>query len=393
MLTDSHKNLRVLVADDANNMRRTIKSMLRRIGFSDIVDARDGEGAWHHLNSSKIGFIICDWHMPKLPGLELLRRVRDNPLLRDIPFLMVTAEVSETRIVQAAETDVDGYLLKPFIARVLEEKIGQIMHVKENPSPFETHMKAGLTMMENGMSELAFEEFSKALEIKPDSARARQSIGEVFMRSGDMEKAEQWLMEAVRSNPQYVRAHESLGELYTKEKKDEKAINCYEQASAISPHNAERQLALGKLYISTNSVEKADKAFARALENERLDADLHTQIGEIYLTAGNPSKAAAAFKSSLGIFENVHVYNRLGIALRKKKRFKEAVNEYRKALKIDPADEVLYYNIGRAYFEMKDFDKAVSSLKKALDLDPDFSECHELLANAQEKLDKKLSGT
>ncbi|VAX21348.1 hypothetical protein MNBD_NITROSPINAE03-1149 [hydrothermal vent metagenome] len=376
-------SLVVLVVDDAPNMRRTLKGMLRSIGVSEVVEAVDGENAWELLNTVNIDFIISDWHMPKLPGLELLRRVRDKPSLRNIPFLIVSGEASETRIAQAAETEVDGCLLKPFMARTLEEKIKYIVYKTDHPSLFEKRIKTGLIMIEQNMYDEALVEFGEALNLKPDSARARHALGEVCMLMGEADKAEQWLLEAASINPQYIRVHEGLGELYKKKGKEDVALVYLERAAEISPHNADRQMALGKIYVDQGETEKAEGAFKTALESGPDTAGLHTEIGEIYLASGDASKAANSFKSSLNISQSVHVYNRLGIALRRKKRFPEAIEEYYKALKVDPNDEAVYYNIGRAYIDMKEYNKARDALKQALKLDPGFEESAELLSQLE----------
>lgn len=378
------KEMTFLVVEDAYNMRRSMKSMLRHLGAANIIECEDGEAAWKILNSSEVDFIVCDWNMPRLPGLELLRRVRDSAEFRDIPFLMMTAEVSEARIVQAAETEVDGYIIKPFMAKTLEEKIQKILKNKEKPSEFDTHMKRGLNMMESAMYDTAAEEFEEALNLRPDSARARQALGEVYMKKGDMREAERWLAEAARANPQYIRVYESLAQLCSETGREDSALDFLERACEISPNNAQRQLKLGKLYKRMGEDEKADNAFQLALQNDRLNADLHTEIGEIYLDGGDSTKAAAAFKSSLNILENVHVYNRLGIALRKKGRYKDAIKEYNKALKLAPDDEVLHYNIGRAYMENGDRSQALGALRQALKLDPEFKECKDLIDQIME---------
>ncbi|MBI4827756.1 MAG: tetratricopeptide repeat protein [Nitrospinae bacterium] len=379
------EHLRVLVADDAANMRRTVRNMLRALGVPHVVEADNGETAWEALNARDVNFVICDWHMPRLPGMELLRRVRDNAGLRDIPFLMITAEVSESRIAQAAETEVDGYLLKPFMAKTLEEKIRLILRKKERPSQFDIHMRNGRLLAERKIFDESLTEYRKALELKPDSARARHAIGEVCLMMGNTSKAEQWLLEAARANPQYVRAHESLGEFYQNQGRDDRAVAFLERAAEISPHSADRQLRLGKLYLKGGDPRKADLAFQAALESDALNANLRTEIGEIYLASGEENKAAAAFKSSLSIVESVHVYNRLGIALRRKKRYDEAIKEYQKALKVAPNDEAIYYNMGRAWLEMGDYAKAEESLARALELDADFTECRELLGRIRSR--------
>lgn len=376
--------MKALIVDDMFNMRQTLKNMLRHIGFTNLVDADNGEKAWSIVQGSTIDFIICDWNMPKMAGLEFLGLLRNDPKYRDIPFLMITAEVSESRIVQAAETDVDGYLIKPFVATTLDEKIKNILESKINPSPFEKNMKDGHKLLEESNTDEAISKFQEAFKLRPESARVRQSLGEAFKAKKDFKSAERWFKDAVEANPQYIRGHESLGEMYITLGDKEKAADSLAKASDISPDNSTRQVKLGKLFIDGGKPEKAEQAFRKAMSTDTAGPEVHTQIGEIYLEAGDETKAAAAFKSSLSIQKDVHVYNRLGIALRKKGKFGDAVAEYNKALLIAPDDEVLYYNLGRVYIEMKKYDKAITALNQALKLDPEFEECKGLISRIKE---------
>lgn len=120
------KNMRVLVVDDFSTMRRIIKNILRQLGFNNIVEADDGSTAWEILNKDKIDFIVSDWNMPELPGIDLLRKVRASEEFKDIPFLMVTAEGLQENIIEAVQAKVSNYIVKPFTAETLSQKIDKI---------------------------------------------------------------------------------------------------------------------------------------------------------------------------------------------------------------------------------------------------------------------------
>ncbi|MBI5814366.1 MAG: tetratricopeptide repeat protein [Nitrospinae bacterium] len=380
------KDMTVLVVDDMFNMRRTIKNMLRHIGFESVIEAESGQRAWEIISSTpkKIDMVVSDWNMPELPGLELLRRVRDSARHRDTPFIIITAEVSEAKIVQAAETEVDGYLIKPFVAKALEEKINAIFDNRENPPPFEKYLRVGDNAQEAKEYDKAIEAFKEALRIRPDSARARCAIGEAYKLKGNMAEAEKWLAEAIRTNPQYTKAYESMSQVYEAAGKPDLAVKTLEKAAEISPNNPERSLEIGKLYLKQGNKEKADHALQIALKNAGHNAAIHTEIGEVYLTSGDDTRAAAAFSSSINIIEDVHVYNRLAIALRKKGQYDEAYKAYQKALKLSPDDEVLYFNIGRLYMEQDLFKEAEQAFLQALKLDPEFNECKAMLQKLKE---------
>ncbi len=119
------KNLKILLVDDFDTMIRIIRNILNELGFNNIVSAKNGEEAWHMLHKAKFDFIISDWNMPKMTGLELLQKVKGSPDFAHIPFLMVTAEAEKRHIQKAIEAKVDQYIIKPFTSAKLREKILQ----------------------------------------------------------------------------------------------------------------------------------------------------------------------------------------------------------------------------------------------------------------------------
>lgn len=119
-------NMRILVVDDFSTMRRIIKNILRQLGMNNVVEADDGTTAWDVLNKDKIEFIISDWNMPQMTGIELLRKVRSSEEFADLPFLMVTAEAQQENIIEAVQAKVSNYIVKPFTAEVMKQKIDKI---------------------------------------------------------------------------------------------------------------------------------------------------------------------------------------------------------------------------------------------------------------------------
>jgi two-component system chemotaxis response regulator CheY len=118
--------MRVLVVDDFSTMRRIVKNILRQIGFTNVVEADDGTTAWDVLNKDKIQFIVSDWNMPQMTGIELLRKVRSSEEFAELPFLMVTAEAQQENIIEAVQAKVSNYIVKPFTAETMKQKIDKI---------------------------------------------------------------------------------------------------------------------------------------------------------------------------------------------------------------------------------------------------------------------------
>lgn len=119
-------DIAVLVVDDYKTMTRIIRNLLKQIGFSDIDDAANGEEALKHLQSKSYGLIISDWNMHPMTGYELLKSVRGDDNLKEIPFIMVTAEAKSDNVVAAKEAGVSNYIVKPFNAQTLKEKIESV---------------------------------------------------------------------------------------------------------------------------------------------------------------------------------------------------------------------------------------------------------------------------
>ncbi len=120
------KNIKILIVDDFSTMRRIIKNLLRDLGYNNTSEADDGLTALPMLQSSSFDLLITDWNMPGMQGIDLLRAVRADPKLSALPVMMVTAEQKREQIIEAAKAGVNGYIVKPFTAQTLKEKLEKI---------------------------------------------------------------------------------------------------------------------------------------------------------------------------------------------------------------------------------------------------------------------------
>lgn len=118
--------MKILIVDDFSTMRRIIKNLLRDLGFTNTQEADDGNTALPMLKGTDFDFLITDWNMPGMTGIELLKAVRADDKLKSLPVLMVTAEAKREQIIEAAQAGVNGYVVKPFTAQALKEKIEKI---------------------------------------------------------------------------------------------------------------------------------------------------------------------------------------------------------------------------------------------------------------------------
>ena len=120
------KGMSILVVDDFPTMRRIVRSLLKELGFTNVEEAEDGQEALGKLKGGDFEFVVSDWNMPDLDGLEMLKQIRADDAMKTLPVLMVTAEEKKENIVAAAKAGANGYIVKPFTAATLEEKLNKI---------------------------------------------------------------------------------------------------------------------------------------------------------------------------------------------------------------------------------------------------------------------------
>lgn len=118
--------MKILVVDDFSTMRRIVKNLLRQLGYENIEEAEDGAQAYSKLQSGGFGFVVSDWNMPNMDGLEMLKKLRSDPEFKDLPVLMVTAEAEKEKVIAAIQAGVNNYVVKPFTGEILKEKMDKI---------------------------------------------------------------------------------------------------------------------------------------------------------------------------------------------------------------------------------------------------------------------------
>jgi two-component system chemotaxis response regulator CheY len=120
-------NMKILVVDDFSTMRRIVKNLLKQNGYTNLEEAEDGAQAYEKVKDGGYSFIVSDWNMPNMDGLELVKAVRSNPEIKDLPILMVTAEAEKDKVVAAIQAGVSNYIVKPFTGETLKEKMDGIL--------------------------------------------------------------------------------------------------------------------------------------------------------------------------------------------------------------------------------------------------------------------------
>ncbi|MBW2605037.1 MAG: response regulator [Deltaproteobacteria bacterium] len=119
-------NMKVLIVDDFSTMRRIVRNILKQIGFTNMIEADNGKNALKVLKKENVDLILCDWNMPEMPGIDLLKAIKSDDELKNIPFVMVTAEAQKDNIIDAVKAGVSSYIVKPFTAETVTEKLNTI---------------------------------------------------------------------------------------------------------------------------------------------------------------------------------------------------------------------------------------------------------------------------
>jgi CheY-like chemotaxis protein len=370
-----------LVVDDMPTMRKMIRSMLMQTGVKGLIsEANDGKEALDKLQNKLYDFIICDINMPRMDGLEFLKVIRETEEFKDIPILMITGEVSEDIVASAAESEVDNYLLKPFQVGALESRIMEIVQKKQTPSPGETIFRQAEAYRDAKEYERAIQEALKLCQPSyVKQAKVLNLLGECYLQLGDHKTAEKFLSAALEHNPRYIKTYKNYSTLKEQTGEMEEAIKAVEAAVQLSPRNSTRLLDMGRLLIKTGEKEAGQEFLQKAIKIAPSSAqELQIEAAEIMLQNGMAAEAEAMFMKSINNDpKNVHLYNRLGVALRQQKKHQEAMELYKKALKIDPENDITYYNLAILFFDLGEKDKSQESVIKAIKIRPDFKEARE----------------
>ncbi|MCX7016205.1 MAG: tetratricopeptide repeat protein [Candidatus Sumerlaeota bacterium] len=338
--------LNVLLVDDNANMRHTLRHMLNQLGFDQIVEAGDGEVALRHLAAQNFDLVVCDWNMPRLKGIDVLHAMRRTEKLRMTPFLMVTAEVQEDVVAQAAEGEVDAYIIKPFTAQTLHEKIEAILRRRFNPTELETLAQLAEVYRRARRVDQAVQAYNKILSKQPDYGPALHGLADIARERGDLTRAEELLEKAIAAHPKFARAYDALASLYETRGDEGKRLDALRKAAEIDPEAVGNSETIAEMFLDQGQYDEAVKMFEMALERD-------------------PSA--------------LNTYNRIGIAYRRQNRFDEAISLYDRALQAAPTSAMVMYNRGCCYLEWGKSPEARRAFEKALEFDPQFEEARKAL--------------
>ncbi len=329
-----------LVAATDANFRAEVAGTLKEIGFGNVRQTDDGTVAWSIVKNEGVQFMVAGLELGELNGLALLKIVRADPHLADMPYMLMTDAVTKQLVGKAGAAGVSDILCLPLQPGVLEKKVKELLAEERDPQLLEAHniYQKGMAEMEHGRYEKAVKAFHQVLELHEDA---------------------------------YV--YYNLGYIRTAEEKYEDAIRCFRKATEINNAFARAYEKMGECYTKLGRPKEAEQCFHRAAEvyiEKRMDDEAEQVLIEVLKL--NP--------------DSINVYNSLGIQYRRQGKFQKAIEQYRRALRVNPNDENIYYNLGRLQFDLKEYAKARDALRTALKINPEFDDGKALLREVESKL-------
>jgi CheY-like chemotaxis protein len=375
------REMSVLVADDMENMFSAIRSIMRILGFGKKFQyVGNGADALAALKAGLFDLALLDNNMPGISGLELLSIIRGDKTLRDLPVIMITGHADREFITNAAESDIDAYILKPITVNLLKQKIPPIIERANNPSPMATHLKAAGRYEEQGNLDAAVHEAQCAVAANPDSTRPLRELGYYYIKKGDLEQAESCLLRAAAMNRLDVIACTHLGDLYLQKNDPDRALQYYVKAMKISPRNYERALNLGKLLIRKKMTAKAIPVLNKVFELSKDPLPLREEIASYCIAEGALDYAGTLLA---GLIDQNRrrpdLLFKLGLVSEQCGRPDDALKHFIEAEQLDNKDITVKLHIAKNYIARGKVLFAEKPIRAVLKLDPENQEARQLL--------------
>ncbi len=378
------QNMNFLIIDDMDNMRRSVRAMLKLIKYGkNLYEAPHGKEAWKILSKKNHGidFIICDYNMPYMSGTELLHLLRADKVLRDIPFLMITADANKEVVAEAAEHDVDAYLTKPFVTASLETKIIELLDKAENPDIPTKLLKESRLAEEQGDIKKALQLALKASKANRNLSRPYRELGRLFIKVKNVKQAISQFTQAIDLNRLDVTSYHYLGQLYLHQGKLDKAIDYYSRAMDISPRHSDRAFKFADLLIQKNQPQKAEKVLRLLLKHDPSNQDNLEKIASMASANGFPDLAIKCYKDILKHApRRLSIHKLLGLALLQKGQHNQASAYLEKAVQKFSEDVELLVGLAKCYLAMNMLVRADRCASKAALLDPESQEAKSILS-------------
>ncbi|WP_020588028.1 response regulator [Desulfobacter curvatus] len=279
--------LSILIVDDMKSMRLTIRKMLQNLNIgSKLRFAENGKEGLEVLNEGTFDLAVIDWNMPVMNGIAMLENIRKNPELRDLPVIMVTAEAERDIVSEVAESEIDGYLLKPLTLEALDKKIKAVIDRVHNPDPFTLHRNKARELEEQGLFKEAIEEVKKALAHKPSASRMLRRMGLLHFKICKNTIAEKCLLKAVAVNDQDTISRVYLADYHLKKNELEKAGVHYLKILSLSTRYNDKAIGIGARLLKAGFRKPALDIFSQVIERSRKTNAVRNQVIDICMGHG-----------------------------------------------------------------------------------------------------------
>jgi CheY-like chemotaxis protein len=264
------ENLSILVVDDMKSMRLTIRKMLKNLNIGkNLQFAEDGKRGLDVLHRTRCDLAIIDWNMPVMTGIEMLEKIREDKVLRDLPVIMVTAEAERDVVSEVAESEIDGYLLKPLTLAALDGRIKAVIHKVNHPDVVTRHRLKARDLEEMGDYETAIEQIKIALTHKPSASRLLRQLGLLHFKIKKNTVAEKCLLKAVSVNKQDTISRVYLADYYLRMNELEKAGKYFLEILSLSNRYNDKAFDLGKKLLKNNLRRLALDIFSRVIARSK----------------------------------------------------------------------------------------------------------------------------
>lgn len=374
------QRIKLLIVNNKQHIRDRLFDILRKNGYASFDFAKDGVEAYSKLKEQVFNFVITDWHMPRMSGIELLTALRSDPQYFDTPVMMISDELSEDKIYYAMEEGVDGYHTLPFTEKKIINGITEVLMRKSDPDPlrYKIQRLCSLKLQEKYNNAI---EFGKTLLREHMRTDILFLMSNCYMDANEPDNARRCIKRALKIE-ESSKGYHLLGTVYMREGEYEKAIENYEKAYSLNQLNRNIVVDIGRAYLEMGKFKEASETFS-SLDDKTLGMSnvAASKIGNAYLDAGYFDEAGSYLKDAFTPMpEMVSVFNKYAIELRKHGHVKEAVKQYKRCIKIDPDNHIILFNLARIYYEIKNYSESKELLKKCLVLEPNFEAAGKLLA-------------
>jgi len=326
-------NPSILIVTEDTKEQEQLKDTLEKMGYADPVAVHGGGNAWALLKTSEIDCVIAAYDMEEMSGVALLKILRREDQLGELPFFLTDNAFTKLKVIKAGQAGVSGLLVIPYKPDVIKAKLGMAIGKIKDPVIEQTEQS-----IDKGLELIEQKEFTKALELFENLVNQKE-------------------------NPEY---YFNIGYIKTAQNKHTEAIDAFSKATRLDRLFVKAYEAMAKAYKALGQAEKAEE---------------YTQTAaEIYMDTDKLGAAEELLNELLESGSNsLNVFNTLGVLHRKKGNVKQALKQYKKALKIHPDEPFIYYNIGRLYLDTKDTAKAKVYFQAALDKDHNFDEAKQVI--------------